>query len=253
MKTYYIIFIFITLFWANDLHGQCFPERHNTTWYDGWISCDVSESPNPDRGLSHWILYNLGDPYTLGETRVWNSNHPDFLERGLNDIVIDFSMDGVSWNELGTFTLKQASGKSTYEGEKGPDFNQTEAQYILITALSNYGGDCFGLSELRFGPAKKITTTPAQRVSPNLHCLSVNIYPNPFEGAPNIDIRANCKKDIPFTLTDALGKTLVSDFWNGISRRRLSGSEIESYPAGMYFLFIGEGKSIQKHKLIKMK
>ena len=253
MKNIYMCFWCLMVVGILDLQAQCYPDRHNTTWYDGWISCDLAESPNPERGLSHWILYNLGSPYTLGKSRVWNSNHPDFLGRGLKDIVIDYSMDGVSWNEHGPFTLNQASGNTTYEGDEGPDFNKIEAQYVLITALSNYGGSCYGLSEFRFGPAQKITTTPTHQTSPDLHCMSVSIYPNPFEGAPNIDIKANCKDEIPLKLTDALGKELLTGNWIGASQIDLSQSEIESYPAGIYFLVIGEGATVQKHKLMKMK
>ena len=249
----YMCVMCLICFSISEAHAQCYPDRHNTTWYDGWVSCDMAESPNAPRGLSHWILYNLGSPYTLGESHIWNSNHPDFLGRGLKDIIIDYSLDGVRWNELGMFTLSQATGLTTYEGEEGPDFKQIEAQYILITAISNYGASCYGLSEFRFGPAEKITTTPTNQVSPDLHCLSVNVFPNPFEGAPNIDIKANCKDDVSFRLTDALGKELMKDVWNGASRMNLIVSEFESYPAGIYFLVIGEGTQSKKHKLMKMK
>ena len=45
--------------------------------------------------------------------------------------------------------MNQASGASIYEGEEGPDFDGAKARYVLITPLSNFGGDCFGFSELK--------------------------------------------------------------------------------------------------------
>ncbi len=255
MKSQYIVKLVIAtmLISCSDLFAQCFPDRHNSTWYDGWISCDRSENPNTERGLSHWILYNLGSAYTLGKTKVWNSNHPDYLGRGLKEVIIDYSIDGNAWQELGTFTLNQASGKTTYEGEEGPDFDQKEAQYVLITAISNYGGNCFGLSEFSFSQAEPLTTTPTSYVPADKHCMSVNIYPNPFEGSPRIDIKANCKNEIPWSLTDALGKQLISEIWNGQGNLDLSGIELDAFPAGLYFLVLGKGVEAQKHKLMKMR
>ncbi len=133
-----------------QLNAQCFPDRHSTNWFDGWISCEPTPNPNPQRGDSHWIMYDLGNLYELGHSHFWNANDPAHLDYGINEVVIDYSLDGISWNELGNYSFSQASGLSTYEGETGPDFTGLSLKYVLITVLSNHGGSCYGFGEARF-------------------------------------------------------------------------------------------------------
>lgn len=149
MKKYIYLFL-LSSFGFTQLSGQCYPDRHNTNWFDGWISCETAPNPNDSYADSHWILYDFKDTYELGQLHVWNSNDPSHLDYGMQDVSIDYSLDGIDWINLGNFSFEMASGKSIYEGFKGPNFNGALARYVLITGLSNYGGECFGLSELRF-------------------------------------------------------------------------------------------------------
>ena len=150
MRTVYIVWIFaIASACFSEAAAQCYPDRHNNTWFDGWISCDASENPNTSRGQSHWILYEFSQPYTLYELEVWNLNVPDMLTNGLQNVVIDLSNDGENWTEHGEYSFPQASGESTYEGVQVMSFDSAMARYVLITAIDNYGGDCYGISEIR--------------------------------------------------------------------------------------------------------
>ncbi|MFM2394354.1 MAG: hypothetical protein RLZZ546_2336, partial [Bacteroidota bacterium] len=69
-------------------------DQHSTTWYDSWISCNSSLSPNEARGEGHWILYNLGYNYALGDSYWWNANEADAINNGIKTIAIDVSLDG---------------------------------------------------------------------------------------------------------------------------------------------------------------
>ena len=130
--------------------AQCDTLRHNNTWFDGWISCTASANPNAARGNGHWIHYDFGQQYSLFELRIWNMNVPDHLNYGMQNVVIDISADGVTWTEFGQYVLPQAPGHSRYEGDVIMNFDTTNAQHVLITAIDNYGGSCYGLSEVRF-------------------------------------------------------------------------------------------------------
>ena len=58
-----IILILVIIVVTSDmLLAQCYPNRHNTNWYDGWVSCMPAENPNPERMESHWILFKMGYP-----------------------------------------------------------------------------------------------------------------------------------------------------------------------------------------------
>ncbi len=149
MKKEIIISIFILVILPLFSYSQCLPDRHSATWYDGWISCEATENPNPVRGKNHWIKYDLDDIYYLYELHVWNMNAPDLLGYDLKDVVIDLSSDGVTWTEFGQYTFSQATGKNDYEGVDEINFEGAKAKHILITALTNYGDTCYALSEIK--------------------------------------------------------------------------------------------------------
>ena len=167
----HIIYILVILSSAVQIKAQCFPDRHNTSWFDSWISCEASQNPNSSRGISHWILYDLGHTYKLKKMHVWNLNDPDNLNDGLKNIAIDYSSDGNTWQEYGNAVLPKASGKSIYEGSEILDFGGINTRYLLITAKNNYGGKCFGLSELRIGVAP---ITGTELVNFSLDCDEIN-------------------------------------------------------------------------------
>jgi hypothetical protein len=104
------VFLFTASYWL--MNAQCYPDRHNTTWYDGWISCEASENPNPDRGESHWIhISTWAIPITWDKCM---SGIPMLLitsTDGIQSAAIDISVDGINWIELGEFDFEQGNGK----------------------------------------------------------------------------------------------------------------------------------------------
>lgn len=163
------IIILLSLTKANT---QCYPDRHSTSIYDSWLSDTKTNNPNTIRGISHWIMYDLGSTYNLGQSYFWNLNDPDRLTMGMQNFIIDISSDGTTWKELGQFTLTQGSGISTYEGEEGPDLQGEKANFLLLTVLDNFAdGSTAGFSEM------KIQLTQA--------ALAINL----------IDFKVDCSSD----------------------------------------------------------
>jgi len=140
--------ILIIFFPSYFLFGQCLPERHSATWYDGWISCEISTSPNPER-KTHWVMYDLEQDYYLYEMHIWNMNAPDIIDYGLKNVYVDLSSDGTNWVEYGQFIFSQAPGENSFEGQEEVDFGGEKARYVLISSIDNYGGTCYGLSEVK--------------------------------------------------------------------------------------------------------
>lgn len=140
---------FMILWSINAINGQIFPDRHTTNAFDGWISCEKSANPNPARGNSHWIKYQFNTAVNLYDMTIWNLNHPDYIKDGLNKVIIETSLNGSTWTLLDTFTFPKAPGSGFYEGFHGPDLGGVSARHLLITALTNHGGGCYGLSEVR--------------------------------------------------------------------------------------------------------
>ena len=101
-----------------DINAQCYSDRHNTSLGEAWLSCSPSANPNPVRGISHWIMYDLGKTLRLGETHFWNVNIPGRTGAGIQNAVIDYSIDGSDWQEWGNFILEEAPASGFYEGEQ---------------------------------------------------------------------------------------------------------------------------------------
>lgn len=136
---------------ANVIFAQCFEDRHNMNIEDSWKSC--TPASNPATGESnHWIMYDLGASYNLYNMHLWNYNHPNDNDDGIASFTVHVSTNGSDWTEMGTeYSLPQASPSAFYEGQAVASLGGVEATHVLITAIDNYGGECFGLSEVRFG------------------------------------------------------------------------------------------------------
>lgn len=247
------IYLYIALFFISSLQileAQCYPDRHSTNWFDGWVSCEPSPNPISSYGETHWIMYDLGYNYVLNETRFWNANEPKNLNFGINEFNIDYSLDGVTWDTLGTFNLDQASGSSTYQGSEGPSFNATKARYVLITPTSNFGGDCYGLSEL------KISITDPFTVVEEEEGYNASVYPNPF--IDNVSLRIvslSQSEPLDFTLYDIMGRaitngniTITEDDQN--YQLPINGHNLS---VGIYILKTNQNGKEKSFKLIKRK
>lgn len=244
--TLYITFIFTLCSQLGNT--QCYPDRHSTTWFDGWISCNTSANPNSVYGDSHWIMYDLGYDYILNETKFWNTNEPKNLTNGIKDYNIDYSLDGVTWTNLGSFSIDQANGLSNYEGTDGPDFNSATARYVLITPTANYGGNCFGFSEI------KMTITDPFEVIDEVIGFNATVYPNPFINNASIRIASLFEdKPVTYTLYDILGRVITQNVFN-------INTDTDTYPitlngntlsVGIYILTITQNNNQRTFKLIK--
>ncbi len=126
-------------------------DEHSNYEGDAWLSCNESNSPNPARGMSHWIEYDFGGVYLMDNSQIWNYNANGATQMGFQTVAVDYSLDGITWTELGVFNWSQASGLTSYQGFTMPDFNGIAARYVLFTALNNFeGSDCLGISEINF-------------------------------------------------------------------------------------------------------
>ncbi|MEM1119967.1 MAG: PA14 domain-containing protein [Bacteroidota bacterium] len=117
---------------------------------DAWLSCTPqSNAPNPARNGQHWIQYDFGTLYRLDASQVWNYNAQNATNQGFEQATIDYSSDGINWQELGTFNWSLAPGTNNYAGFAGPDFSGITAQYVLISSNDD-PNSCRGLSKVAF-------------------------------------------------------------------------------------------------------
>lgn len=97
--------------------------------------------------------YDLGGVYSLARFGFWNASAPDstpLAAFGLQDVVIEWSLDNVTYNPLtgagfsliGLYTFAQSS-----DGQGQPaeivNFGAVTAQYFRFTVLTDYNGQGF--------------------------------------------------------------------------------------------------------------
>lgn len=126
-----------------------------STEENSWLSCGGGTAPNPNparSSLNRWIKYDFTNQYKFANSRIWNYNVPGETTKGFKNVVVDYSIDGTTWQALGgTYAWPQAPGSSDYSGFLGPNFNELKARYILISSVDNWGdATCSGFSKVSF-------------------------------------------------------------------------------------------------------
>ncbi len=123
---------------------------HMDMWHSSYNAGGTVRTAPSGTSCGEYLAYDFGKPYALGTTWVWNHNQDQATTSGLASVTLDYSVDGIHWNSLGTFPWPQADNTADYAGFAGPDFGEVWAQYVVIAAHSTYGRPYFGLSEIRF-------------------------------------------------------------------------------------------------------
>lgn len=117
---------------------------------DVWLSCAPLDNPYvSERSGRHWIHYDLGSAYLLGQTHVWNYNVAGATNQGFQQVAVDYSLDGFTWFHLDDFVWPLAPGSSGYTGFDGPDFQNIQMRYVMFTSLDD-PSSCRGISKITF-------------------------------------------------------------------------------------------------------
>lgn len=221
-----------------QVSSQCYPERHNTTKNSGWISCVKKASPNAARGSSHWILYQFNEPKSIEGIKIWNSNLHDVSDLAIKDLIIDYSMDGASWNELGNFLLSSPHGDPFYEGEELADVQAFSATHILLTGASVYDSQCAGLAEVKFSLNNSTTATDDIRLEND-----VRLSPNPAFDQVNVTIENDDFQLQRIDIVNVTGQIL----YTGPEKSRTFQLNVSELIPGAYFIhLIGDQATIVK-------
>jgi hypothetical protein len=240
-------YILVMIPWAG--FGQCFEDRHNTSWNDAWISCEERENPNHERGSGHWILYDFHHTYRIGNIKLWNINAPEFLASGIRDFYIDYSKDGHNWENLGQFNLSQASGQSIYEGEDVGSLAGDTARFLLITAIDTYGGACAGISEAKFEVVEVVSELQTFKTG---DCFQVSLYPNPHVDEFNLSVNFTCGNRLEYGLYDHTGKLVQTGNLSSEDSFRLQRINTGDLPAGLYHLILFNNKERARYSVVKI-
>lgn len=141
----------------------------------GRIHLHSADAQKMYKGAEDTFVFDIGHTEKLGELHIWNYNASGDTGCGLKEVEISVSEDNENYSVPVKYTLAQASGEdgqaATNTSDGVPvDFKGESARYIRIKALGNYGGDAYGLSELRLFryrqqpvAGESISCTPVER------------------------------------------------------------------------------------------
>ncbi len=228
--------------------SQCYPDRHNTTWFDGWVSCEEAENPNPERGDSHWIMYDFNHVYGLGEVHIWNVNDNNHLDWGAQFFAVDYSLDGENWTELDQFTIPRSDGSSIYEGVDATDFNGQEARFVLLTVMENWGGDCSGFAEIRF----EVTNPVGVAGETVADLMDVSAFPNPFKDNFTLFIKTTRAEALNYSLFDMYGRLVLNQKISNPRRENRIAINLAKQQNGVYSLIVYQGEKTKHIQLVKV-
>ncbi|MCB0642436.1 MAG: T9SS type A sorting domain-containing protein [Phaeodactylibacter sp.] len=234
--------ILAALLMVGQLAGQCHQYVHSNADNDGWLSCEKQPNPNPAYPNTHWIQYDFGHVYSLGNTYVWNYNDANFLNGGFKEVSIDYSLDGLTWDYLGEFQFAKATGSNFYGGFQGPNFEGVNARYVLLTALSTWGnGDCAGIAEVQFN----LWGSPTSVEDLELTTGNLILYPNPV--ADQLTVRAELAEMTNIELLSLSGQRLAA--WEMAPTTKAT-LDLSKFPTGFYLVRATSAEGVLTRKLV---
>lgn len=144
-----------------------------------------------------WVRFDFKIPTLVEKILVWNHNQAGLVNRGFRNIVILGSLDGRNWKAVAKAELPVALGTATKpSGIKIKTGKKLKA--IAIVAKSNWGGNVFGLSEVKFLQNKKVAI--ADLAFPkNLQCQPQPFYRHRKDGTAGREILIRLPKTRLYT------------------------------------------------------
>jgi len=223
------------------LNAQCSTDRHSNHPSDSWQSCSASLLPDGSTETGHWIMYDLGAEYFITDLHYWNYNVFGSTENGFQNVEIRTSLDFSTWESAGSYTLEQAQANNQYLGE---DLELTgfAARYVLLLAQSNYGGDCYGISEIRFNLG---TAPPISGIEDEGTNLGLRLYPNPNNGHFRVDLRGSTGTHL--NVIDLFGRIVFSQ---SIDEADVLSIRLKDRPVGTYFVQLIDGTFVRTEKIL---
>lgn len=134
--------------------------------------------------LDPFVIFDLGEVYTITSFHVWNYNEAGaFALRGVDEVTVQYgTTEALGSTVPGITNFVQASGVQGDLGEEFDGFGPFSARYIKFDFDSNHGGDnnFYGLSEVQFsGRITDIALTPNSVITSSSAGTTVGTLTNP--------------------------------------------------------------------------
>jgi len=163
---------------------------------------------------------------------VWTTN----TEVNANFFVIERSLNGIDFNEIGQVKAMNSARGSVYNFD---DNNPSESLYYRLRMVD-------------FDNNFKFSNTITVVRSDAEDFVIDKIYPNPLKGIVNIDFRSRQRQNITFEIIDILGRRLSSNEIIAPSDNNSFEIDLSALSSGVYFLNIKNESNINvTHRILK--
>ena len=121
-----------------------------TMWHTGLKPAPSVPAPGLP-AVPAWVRFDFGGEtgVSISAIRVWNHNQSVLTNRGFRKVRVYATGDGKTWREVAGGLVEMKQG-----GEAPLEIGTTDAakgiKSVILAAESNHGGDCYGLSEVKF-------------------------------------------------------------------------------------------------------
>jgi alpha-mannosidase len=118
---------------------------------------DLNPQPADVAGIRSpaWVRFDFTTPQAFSRMLVWNHNQAGLTDRGFRKTRILGTTDGVAWKTLAELELPHANG-SAAAATTVPISTKDALKAVVIAAESNWGGNVYGLSEVKFVSTKDV-------------------------------------------------------------------------------------------------
>ncbi len=155
-----------------------------------WHTSENPASVAPAEGLvasPAWVRFDFARPKSFDNVLIWNHNQAGLTDRGFRKARLYSSTNGVTW-QAQAIEIPRGTG----EAVSFPLACDGPVTSIVIAAESNWGGNVFGLSEVKFMATKDIPEADLP-FPDGLECGPQPAYRHRIDGQPGREITVQFK------------------------------------------------------------
>jgi len=161
-----------------------------------WHTTENPAASIPAKGLPSykaWVKFDFSTPKSFSKILIWNHNQENLTNRGFRLIKVYGTTNEIDWFELTTLELPEAKNLNGKASEI--IINEKKAlKSVIIAAASNWGGNAYGLSEVRFMAELEVNESALPFPS-DIECTSTSIYRYCKDGKPGREVALTFKGD----------------------------------------------------------
>jgi len=152
----------------------------------------TNESPlasKPVKGLPSfraWVRFDFTTPKIFSKTLIWNHNQANLTNRGFRKTKVYGSVNGTDWIELKALELPEAKTTNGQATEIEISVKKP-LKSVIIAAESNWGGNAYGLSEVKFVSGMELSESELPFPT-DMTCTATSIYRYCGDGKPGREV-----------------------------------------------------------------